>query len=72
MKKRLEMVTTAERPSLHRIRQDLPERVDEWTRQALAIDPEERFARVGGMWNALLSTLGVHAPSARLTPITAP
>jgi serine/threonine-protein kinase len=55
---KLELTTSAERPSLHRERPDLPPDVDEWVRQVLAIDPDQRFHRVRGMWNALLASLG--------------
>jgi serine/threonine-protein kinase len=54
---KLEMATRAERPSLHQLRPDLPLQVDQWVRQVLSIDPERRFHRVRGMWNALLATL---------------
>jgi serine/threonine-protein kinase len=45
-------VTTAPRPSLWALRPDLPREVDNWVQQALAIDPNYRFMRVKGMWNA--------------------
>jgi serine/threonine-protein kinase len=54
---KLRKATTAERPSLHQLRPDLPEDIDLWVRQALAIDPNQRFLRVGGMWNALRQIL---------------
>jgi serine/threonine-protein kinase len=54
----LTLTTTAARPSLHAIRYDLPAMVDDWVQQALAIDPDERFSRVTGMWNALKGSLG--------------
>ncbi len=49
--------TSAPRPSLHVLRSELSPCVDDWARQALAIRPDERFARVGAMWAALLSSL---------------
>lgn len=49
---------TAERPSLHALRPDLSPDVDEWVKQALAIDPEERFTTVTATWRALLACLG--------------
>ncbi len=49
----LRLATTGERPSLHAIRPDLPKEVDGWVQQALAIEPDERFLRVRGMWMAL-------------------
>jgi serine/threonine-protein kinase len=51
----LRAVTTAERPSLHALRPDLPAAIDDWVELALAIDPEHRFERVQAMWNALSS-----------------
>jgi serine/threonine-protein kinase len=50
--------TSAERPSLHALRPDLPKAIDDWSRLALAIKPAERFATVGAMWNALRHALG--------------
>jgi serine/threonine protein kinase len=51
----LTLVTTAPRPSLYEARPDLAPSIDEWARHALAIEPDERFARVRAMWNALRS-----------------
>jgi serine/threonine-protein kinase len=53
----LKSVTTAPRPSLHKLRPDLPERIDDWVAHALAIEREERFQRVTALWNALLGCL---------------
>jgi serine/threonine-protein kinase len=50
---KLEMVTKGKRPSLHALRPDLPADIDVWVEQALAINPDYRFARVRAMWNAL-------------------
>jgi serine/threonine-protein kinase len=49
----LKLATTGKRPSLHALRPDLPKEVDEWVEQALAIEPEQRFLKVRGMWMAL-------------------
>jgi hypothetical protein len=50
---KLRLVTTAARPSLYALRPDLPRDIDVWVQQAMAIDPDYRFARVRAMWNAL-------------------
>ena len=50
--------TRGERPSLHALRPDLRPDVDEWVKQALAIEPEHRFTRVRAMWHALKSVAG--------------
>ncbi|MFZ5891246.1 MAG: serine/threonine protein kinase [Myxococcota bacterium] len=57
MQEILRAVTTAERPSLHALRPDLPPAIDDWVQLALAVDPEHRFERVQAMWNALGSLL---------------
>jgi serine/threonine-protein kinase len=49
--------STAERPSLHALRPDLPERVDDWVKAALAIEPDERFMTVRASWNAFKTAL---------------
>jgi eukaryotic-like serine/threonine-protein kinase len=56
---KLHLVTTAERPSLHQLRPDLSPEIDDWTAQVLAIDPDLRFQKVRGMWNALRAILGI-------------
>lgn len=48
---------TAERPSLHALRPELSPDVDAWVRQALAIDPEERFRTVTATWRAFRGCL---------------
>jgi serine/threonine-protein kinase len=48
--------TRGERPSLYALRPDMRPEVDDWVKQALAIDPADRFTRVRGMWQALKST----------------
>ncbi len=57
--------TTAPRPSLIAIEPDLPEEIDDWVQQALAIDPNERFATVRAAWNALLSAMRYSPPRTR-------
>jgi len=49
--------TSAPRPSLHALRPDLSPDVDAWVRQALAIDPDNRFRTVNGTWRALRACL---------------
>jgi serine/threonine-protein kinase len=58
LREKLEAATRAPRPSLHALRGDLQPGVDAWVRRALAIDREERFPTIRGMWEALLLTLG--------------
>jgi len=56
---KFQLATTGERPSLSVERPDLPPLIDDWVAMALAIDPDLRFCRVRGMWNALRSVMGV-------------
>jgi serine/threonine-protein kinase len=56
---KLTLVTSGKRPSLRALRPDLPPDIDYWVEQAMAIKPEDRFARMRAMWHALRSTLGV-------------
>ena len=49
--------SSAPRPSLHQLRPDLPEAVDDWVNAALAIDREERFMTVRASWHALSAAL---------------
>jgi serine/threonine-protein kinase len=53
----MRLCSTAERPSLHALRPDLPRAVDDWVKAALAIDREERFVSVRASWNALKTAL---------------
>ena len=55
--KLLQLATTAQRPSLHALRPDLPPAIDAWVAQALAIEPDERFLTVRALWQALRSIL---------------
>jgi serine/threonine-protein kinase len=52
-----QLATTAPRPSLYAKRPDLGPGVDAWVKEALAIDPAQRFFRVRGMWNAFKSVV---------------
>lgn len=48
------------RPSLHRLRPlELPQAVDFWVQQALAIDRTHRFQSVRELWNSLCSLLSL-------------
>jgi eukaryotic-like serine/threonine-protein kinase len=51
----LAMVTTAPRPSLRRIRPDLPPNIDAWVEHALAISADERFSSTRALYNAFAS-----------------
>jgi serine/threonine-protein kinase len=59
IREKIAAATHAARPSLHAKRPDLPRGVDDWVRQALAVDRNHRFARVSGMWRAFLVTMGL-------------
>jgi serine/threonine protein kinase len=59
MREKVKLATTAPRPSLRALRADLPESVDAWVGQVLAIDPDQRFRRIRAAWNALCDTLGL-------------
>lgn len=48
----LELVTTAQRPSLHALRPDLPAEIDQWVEQVLAIERSNRFQNIRAMWTA--------------------
>lgn len=51
------LVTTAPRPSLRRLRPELPPRIDDWVQHALAISPLERFSTVRALYNAFASSV---------------
>ena len=55
----MKAVTAGERPSLHALRPDMPKQIDDWVQQALAIDPNARFVRLFGMWQAFRGIVGV-------------
>jgi serine/threonine-protein kinase len=52
-------VTTDPRPSIFAVRPDLPEAIDAWAEQALAIHADARFQTVVAMFRALRSILQV-------------
>ncbi len=54
----LRQVTMAPRPSLLALRPDLPQQLDDWMAQILAIEPIDRFFRVKGAWNAFRGIVG--------------
>jgi serine/threonine protein kinase len=51
----LREVTSGARPSLHALRPDLPPEIDDWVRQALTIDPAQRFQGVVALFRAFQS-----------------
>jgi serine/threonine-protein kinase len=55
--KKLELVTTGERPSVCSLRPDLPLTVDEWMKRALAIEPADRFQSGREFYDALTLAL---------------
>jgi serine/threonine-protein kinase len=58
----LRMVTTAERPSLRKLRPDLPPAIDAWVATALAVDRDARYADVRSLWKGLLQALDYTPP----------
>jgi serine/threonine-protein kinase len=51
----LKLVTSAPRPSLRKLRPDLPPKIDSWVEHALAISPDERFSSARALFNAFSS-----------------
>jgi eukaryotic-like serine/threonine-protein kinase len=49
---------TAQRPSLHAKRPELPKEVDAWAQKALAISLDKRYAFVSEMWSDLAKIVG--------------
>lgn len=50
-------VTTAPRPKLSTYRPELPEEIDAWVEQALAIDRDQRYPYIPTLWNDLIRIL---------------
>ena len=61
--------TTAPRPSLHALRPDLPSKVDDWVKKALAVDRADRFETVTALWNGLLGALRYVPPPRPIRPV---
>jgi len=59
----LVLATTAPRPSLRALRTDLPEAVDDWVAQALAIERDERFNSVKALFQAFRFACGDLGPT---------
>ncbi|UQA61016.1 serine/threonine-protein kinase [Polyangium aurulentum] len=55
-------VLGAARPSLRVLRPELPEAVDGWVAQALAVTPKDRFQTARALWIALIEALGRELP----------
>jgi serine/threonine-protein kinase len=51
-------VTSSPRPSLHKLRPDLPPDIDDWVQQALMIDATQRFQSIVAMWRAFGYSVG--------------
>jgi serine/threonine protein kinase len=62
LKDKLLGATTASRPSLRKLRPDLPRDADEWVSTALAVDREQRFGNVRALWHAFLTVFRVEPP----------
>ncbi|HEY4103699.1 MAG TPA: serine/threonine-protein kinase [Polyangiaceae bacterium] len=55
--KKLELVTTAERPSVRALRPDLSPAIDGWMKRALAVDPAARFQSAREFYDSLTHAL---------------
>ena len=53
-----ELTTTAPRPSLKRLRPELPQAIDEWVERALAVDRELRYQSTGECLEELYASIG--------------
>ncbi len=60
--------TTGARPSLRRIRPELPLAADSWVMLALALDREQRFANVRALWTAFESAFAIDQRRSGLRP----
>jgi serine/threonine protein kinase len=70
---KMRSATSAERPSLHEIRSELPPQVDIWVERALAVDPRDRFSTAGACLGELLWALNLapHPSKQKRTQISA-
>ncbi len=60
--------TSGARPSLLKLRPDLPRGADDWAAMALALDREQRFSNVRALWNAFRAAILLQSsPSERRT-----
>ena len=57
MQEKFRSATSSARPSLRKLRPDLPLAIDDWTLHALALDREQRFANVRALWSAFEAAL---------------
>jgi serine/threonine-protein kinase len=60
--------TTGARPSLLKLRPDLPRNADGWVALALAVDRDERFGNVRALWNAFVDVFHVELPRGSKRP----
>jgi serine/threonine-protein kinase len=48
---------SAKRPSLHKLRTELPKEIDPWVEKALAIQKDQRYQNVTDMWSDLVAMM---------------
>ncbi|NUO48942.1 MAG: serine/threonine protein kinase [Polyangiaceae bacterium] len=65
-------VTRGPRPSLVKLRRDLPVAIDGWVEKALAIEPADRFSSVAKMWEALRAIAELPVRQVRTDPPSIP
>ncbi len=70
LKQKFLLATTAQRPSLHALRPELPVAVDPWVQSAMAIEPSVRYQSVYALFDALLQALGQPRTEADQPPKT--